>query len=281
MGLQGVIVTRVENFCPPPGGVCRPFGASFNRAPVRALTPLHHGMSEATQKEITAPFKALWSRTSPKGCVWVFPLRWGDAGIGPLTNAVMGSVDQNAALSDVQWRTKIGDDVVKEVLTRFRHLADPLGNQKGVLLAGVCDPLRVGTPAAFANRPTSWTKWKEADHVAQDTAYDDLPPLEWVPDIPGGMEIHMDEKLLSGASRWSSGKALSRPKTVNLGSLVLECTTAGTTRLSYCRRQMECASLATCVGFTTSPILFLGALWGRGGALKDVTLVGLSFGDSN
>ena len=200
MGLQGVIVTRVENFCPPPGGVCRPFGASFNRAPVRALTPLRHGMSEATQKEITALFKALWSRTSPKGCVWVFPLRGGDAGIGPLTNAVMGSVDQNAALSDVQWRTKIGDDVVKEVLTRFRHLADPLGNQKGVLLAGVCDPLRLGTPVAFANRPTSWLKRKEPQ-VAQDTAYDDLPPLEWVPDIPGGMEIHMDEKLLSDASR--------------------------------------------------------------------------------
>ena len=109
-------------------------------------------MSEASQKAIIAPFTALWRRASPKGCVYVFPLRGGDAGIGPLTKAVMGSVDEEAALSAVQWRTNVGGDVVKGVLTRFRHLADPLGLQKGVLLADVCDPLCLGSPVLFVNQ---------------------------------------------------------------------------------------------------------------------------------
>ena len=36
---------HVADFCPPPGSVRRPFGASFNRTPVRALTPLRYGMT--------------------------------------------------------------------------------------------------------------------------------------------------------------------------------------------------------------------------------------------
>ena len=37
--------------------------------------------------------KSLWYRASPNGCVELCLLRGGDAGIGPLTDAVMGSVD--------------------------------------------------------------------------------------------------------------------------------------------------------------------------------------------
>ena len=143
---------HVAGFDPPAGSARRPGGASFNDTPVRALTPLLYDMSEAAQKAIIAPFTRVWMRASPKGCVWVCPLRGGDAGIGPVTKAVMGSVDQNAALAGVHWRTNIGDDTVKEVLTRFRHLADPLGLQKGVLLADVCDPLCLGSPVLFVNQ---------------------------------------------------------------------------------------------------------------------------------
>jgi hypothetical protein len=128
----------------------------------------------------------------------------------------MGVVNEAAALSAVQWRTHVGADAVKGVLTRFRGLFDPLGHQKGVLLAGVGDPLRLGSPVLFVNRPTTWSKRREAREVTKSAAAgegtksqsedhdgddDDHPPLEWVPVIPGGMELHIDEKLKSGADR--------------------------------------------------------------------------------
>jgi hypothetical protein len=149
----------------------------------------------------------------------------------------MGSVDEAAALSAVEWRTNVGDDTVKKVLTRFRGLAAPLGHREGVMLAGVVDPLHLGTPAAFVNRPTTWTKRREARQVKKSAAAtaavaaarvltrfrgldnasdddgtqsqsedhdgddDELPPLEWVPVIPGGMGLHIDEQLKSGANR--------------------------------------------------------------------------------
>jgi hypothetical protein len=141
---------HVAGFRPLPGAVRRPGGAPFEDTPVRTLTPLRWDMSKQDQTDIIAPFTALWSRALPNGCVKVCPLRGGDAGIGPLTKAVMGSVEQEAALSAVQWRTNVGDDVVKGVLTRFRGLADPLGHQKGVLLAGVGDPLGLGPPALYS-----------------------------------------------------------------------------------------------------------------------------------
>jgi hypothetical protein len=68
----------------------------------RIVTPLCSHMSEEVQTGIIGPFKALWQRASPNGCVEVLPLRGGDAGIGPLTKAVMGSVDQEVVLLDVQ-----------------------------------------------------------------------------------------------------------------------------------------------------------------------------------
>jgi hypothetical protein len=156
---------HVAGFRPPPGAVRRPGDAPFAETPVCTLTPLCSDMSQEAQTAIIAPFTELWSRASPDWCVKVFPLRGGDAGIGPLTKAVMGSVNEEAALSAVQWRTKVGDDDVKGVLTRFRGLADPLGHQKGVLLAGVGDPLRLGTPVLFVNRRTTWSKWREAREV--------------------------------------------------------------------------------------------------------------------
>jgi hypothetical protein len=155
-------------------------------------------MSQEAQTAIIAPFTELWSRASPDGCVKVFPLRGGDAGIGPLTKAVMGSVDEESALLAVQWRTNVDDVVVKGVLTRFRDLADPLGHQKGVMLAGVGAPLHLGSPVLFVNRRTTWSELPSEDRDGDD---DDLPPLEWVPVIPGGMELHIDEKLKSGANR--------------------------------------------------------------------------------
>jgi hypothetical protein len=187
-------------------------------------------MSMQVQTAIIAPFTVLWSRALPNRCVKVFPLRRGDAGIGPLTKAVMGSVNEEAALSAVQWRIKVGDDDVNRVLTRFRGLADPLGHQKDVLLAGVGDPLRLGSPVLFVNRLATWSKRSEAREVTKsrvltrfrgldnaanasdgegtksqsedhDGDDDDLPPLEWVPAIPGGIELHIDEKLKSGANR--------------------------------------------------------------------------------
>jgi hypothetical protein len=79
---------HVAGFDPPAGSARRPGGASFNDTPVRALTPLLYDMSEAAQKAIIAPFTGVWTRASPKGCVWVCPLRGGDAGIGPLTSVV-------------------------------------------------------------------------------------------------------------------------------------------------------------------------------------------------
>ena len=148
---------HVAGFRPPPGGVGRPGAAPFADTPVRTLTPLRWDMSGEEQAKIIHPFKALWLRASTDGCVKVFPLRGGDAGIGPLTKAVMGSVDEAAALSAVEWRTNVGDDTVKKVLTRFRGLAAPLGHREGVMLAGVVDPLHLGTPAAFVNRRTTWT----------------------------------------------------------------------------------------------------------------------------
>ena len=228
---------HVAGFRPPPGGVGRPGAAPFADTPVRTLTPLRWDMSGEEQAKIIHPFKALWLRASTDGCVKVFPLRGGDAGIGPLTKAVMGSVDEEAALSAVEWRTNVGDDTVKKVLTRFRGLAAPLGHREGVMLAGVVDPLHLGTPAAFVNRPTTWTKRREARQVKKSAAAtaavaaarvltrfrgldnasddegtksqsedrdgddDDLPPLECVPVIPGGMGLHIDEKLKSGANR--------------------------------------------------------------------------------
>ena len=154
---------HVAGFRPPPGGVGRPGAAPFADTPVRTLTPLRWDMSGEEQTNIIRPFTELWSRASQHGCVKVFPLRGGDAGIGPLTKAVMGSVDEEAALSAVEWRTNIGDDTVKEVLTRFRGLAAPLGHREGVMLAGVVDPLHLGTPAAFVNRRTTWIKRREDD----------------------------------------------------------------------------------------------------------------------
>ena len=140
-----------------PGAVRRPGGAPFQDTPVRTLRPLRSDMSQEVQECIIGPFKALWQRASPNGCVDVRPLRGGDAGIGPLTKAVMGSVDQEAVLLDVQWRTDLGNDIAQAVLTRFRGLAEPLGHQEGVLLAGVDDPLRLGAATLFVNRPTTWS----------------------------------------------------------------------------------------------------------------------------
>jgi hypothetical protein len=149
----------------------------------------------------------------------------------------MGSVNEKSALLAVEWRTNVDDVIVKGVLTRFRGLADPLGHQKGVMLAGVGDPLRLGSQVLFVNRRTTWSKRREAREVTKSAAAaaaavaapvltrfrgldnasdgegtksqsedhdgddDDLPPLEWVPVIPGGMELHIDEKLKSGANR--------------------------------------------------------------------------------
>jgi hypothetical protein len=143
---------HVTGFRPPPGAVRRAGGAPFADTPVRTLTPIRWDMSDEDQTNIIRPFTALWSRASPNGCVKVRPLRGGDAGIGPLMKAVMGSVNEESALSAVQWRTNVDDDVVKGVLTRFRGLFDPLGHQKGVLLAGVGDPLRLGPPVLFVNQ---------------------------------------------------------------------------------------------------------------------------------
>ncbi len=78
---------HVAGFRPPPGAVRRPGGAPFADTPVRTLTPLRSDMSEEAQTAIIAPFTALWSRASPNGCVKVFPLRGGDAGIGPMLRA--------------------------------------------------------------------------------------------------------------------------------------------------------------------------------------------------
>jgi hypothetical protein len=158
---------HVAGFRPPPGAVGRPDGTPFADTPVRTLPLLRWDMSTQVQTAIIAPFTTLWSRASPNGCVKVFPLRGGDSGIGPLTKAVMGSVNEEAALSAVQWRTKVGDDSVKGVLTRFRGLADPLGHQQGVLLAGVGDPLRLGSPVLFVNRLTTWSKLSEAREVTK------------------------------------------------------------------------------------------------------------------
>ena len=123
-------------------------------------------------------------------CVEVCLLRGGDPGIGLLMDAVMGSVDQAAVRSDVQWRTDLGNVIVREVLTRFRGLANPLGHQRGVLLEGVDHPLNLGQEALFVNRPTT------SDRNGQDH---DGPYL--VPAITGGIEIHIDEKLDPGANR--------------------------------------------------------------------------------
>ena len=128
---------HVAGYRPLPGGFRRPGGTSFEDTPVRALTQLHAGMRVEAQKAIIGLVKALWKRASPNGCVEVGLLSRGDAGIGQLTDAVMVSVDQAAVLLDVQGRTDLGDVVVREVLTRFRSLAGPLGHQGGVLLEGV------------------------------------------------------------------------------------------------------------------------------------------------
>jgi hypothetical protein len=130
---------HVSGYGPLPGGV-------------RALATLHPGMCVQAQKTIISVVKTLWKRASPNDCVEVGLLCWGDAGIGPLTDAVMVSVDQAAVLLDVQWRTDLGDVIVRKVLMRFRGLADPLGHQE--LLEGVDHPFNLGPAKLFVNHPT-------------------------------------------------------------------------------------------------------------------------------
>ena len=207
---------------PLPGGVCCPGGAQFEDTPVRTLTQLHPDMSVQAQKAIIGPVEALWYRALPNGCVEVCPLCKGDAGIGPLTDAVMMSVDQAAVLSDVHWRKDLGAVIVRGVLPRFRGLADQLGHQRGVPLEGVDHPLNLGQAALFVNPPTTWS-------ASPDSEDHDGPYL--VPAIPVCIEIHIDEKLDPGANRlMEMWKGLPRPKKVSLGSPVFQCTTCGTTR---------------------------------------------------
>jgi hypothetical protein len=155
-----------------PGGVRRPGGVPFETTPVRVLTP-----------------KTRHASTPVEVC----PLRGGVTGIGPLTDAVMGSVDQAAVLSDIQWRTDLGAACVQGVLTRFRGLADTLGHQMGVPMEGVDDPFHLGQATLFVNRPTRWS----ADPDCEDDDDNDVPDL--VPAIPGGIGIHIDETLVSDA----------------------------------------------------------------------------------
>ncbi len=126
------------------------WSASGGRA--GALSTLHPGMCVQAQKTIISVVKTLWKRAASNDCVEVGLLCWGDAGIGPLTDAVMVSVDQAAVLLDVQWRTDLGDVIVRKVLMRFRGLADPLGHQE--LLEGVDHPFNFGPTKLFVNHPT-------------------------------------------------------------------------------------------------------------------------------
>ena len=149
-------------------------------------------MSVQAQKAIIGGVESLWNRASPNGCVEVCLLHGGDAGIGQLTDTVMRSVNQAAVLSDVQWRTDLGDVCVQEVLTRFRGLADPLGHQRGVLLEDVDHPLNLGQSSLFVNHPMTWSAAPDReDHDGQFL----------VPAIPGCIEMHRDEKLVPDANR--------------------------------------------------------------------------------
>jgi len=132
---------HVPGYGPLPGGV-------------RALATLHPGMCVQAQKTIIGVVKTLWKWASTNDCVEVGLLRWGDTGIGQITDAVMVSVNQAAVLLDVQWRTDLGDVIVWKVLTRFRGLADSLGHQRGVLLEGVDHPFNLGPAKLFVNHPT-------------------------------------------------------------------------------------------------------------------------------
>jgi len=168
-------------------------------------------MRVEAQAAIIDLVKTLWLRASPNGCVEVCLLRGGDAGIGPFTDAVMGSVDQAAVLSDVQWRTDLGDGVVRGVLTRFRGLGDPLGHQRGVLLEGVDHPFHLGQAKLFVNRPTTWSAAPDGE---------DGPYL--VPAIPGVIGIHIDETLVPDANRsMEMWKGAAKTKTLKSESEIL------------------------------------------------------------
>jgi hypothetical protein len=271
------------------------------------LAPLHPDMSAEAQSAIIDRVNALWYRASPNGCVEVCPLRGGDAGIGPLTDAVMGSADEAGVLSDVQWRTVLGADCVQGVLTRFRGLAAPLGHQRGkerescllvldsvtstpqwirqpetawyVLLEGVDDPFHLGQAALFVNRPTRWSA--DPDGEDDDTDASDFDAPDLVPTIPGGIRIHTDETLVPDANRlmelWKGAVKTITDK-------------SGITSLGfYDVFHDEIVILQAAHGMRIRGDMRLSRYppfrsWrscGRGGLFKVVSSVGRSFGDSS
>jgi hypothetical protein len=179
---------HLSDYKPTPGAAVRPAEAPFEDTPVRILEPLVYGMSDHEQAAIIGPFQALWLRASPGGCFVVDPLRGGKTGIGPLTKAVMETVDQQAILLDVKWRQDVGGDILTDLLKRFRGLAVPLGQQRGVCLAGVPDELPLGEGVLFVNRPTTFSAADGGDSAPE--------PL-----IPGGVALHNDEVLESSLFR--------------------------------------------------------------------------------
>ena len=179
---------HLSDYKPPPGAAVRPAEAPFEDTPVRILEPLVYGMSDHEQAAIIGPFQALWLRASPGGCFVVDPLRGGETGIGPLTKAVMETVDPQALLQGVKWRQDVGADILTDLLKRFRGLAVPLGQQRGVCLAGVCDELTLGEGKLYVNRPTTFSAADGGDSAPE--------PL-----IPGGVGLHNDEVLESSLFR--------------------------------------------------------------------------------
>ena len=179
---------HLSDYKPPPGAAVRPAEAPFDDTPVRILEQLVYGMSDHEQAAIIGPFQALWLRASPGGCFVVDPLRGGETGIGPLTKAVMETVDPQALLQGVKWRQDVGADILTDLLKRFRGLAVPLGQQRGVCLAGVCDELTLGEGKLYVNRPTTFSAADGGDSAPE--------PL-----IPGGVGLHNDEVLESSLFR--------------------------------------------------------------------------------
>ena len=90
------------------GTVRRPGGESFRTTPARVLS-LDPDMGGESRVETLAPLKALWSRVLPKGCVEVYPLR--GTVIGPLTDAVVGTLSEEDVYSSYEWIMELGTDL--------------------------------------------------------------------------------------------------------------------------------------------------------------------------
>jgi hypothetical protein len=165
-------------------GVQRPGGLPWDETPVRILK-LGERMAPPAKAAILAPLTELWLEESPEGRVDVCPLC--EAVSGPFMDAVMSCVVGDDELGGIDWRSE-RDNMLRSVLLRFEGPAGPLGNNEGVPLEGLREPFSMRRGVLFVNRRTEWDVSSLNGGSPEATK-------------PGGIRLHLDERLLAEANR--------------------------------------------------------------------------------